>query len=56
MVLGDNQKMEEPQFEEIEQSDYKNLFGKTKFDFEGIHTYWFNEDVFCDPDAYRLML
>ena len=57
MVLGDNQKSEdEPKFVEIEKDDYKNLFGKTEFDFEGIHTYRINEDAFCDPDAYRLML
>lgn len=57
MVLGDNQKSEdEPKFVEVEKADYKNLFGKTEFDFEGIHTYRINEDAFCDPDAYRLML
>ena len=57
MVLGDNQKSEdEPKFVEVEEADYKNLFGKTEFDFEGIRTYRINEDAFCDPDAYRLML
>jgi 5-methylcytosine-specific restriction protein B len=57
MVLGDNQKSEdEPKFVEVEKDDYKNLFGKTEFDFEGIRTYRINEDAFCDPDAYRLML
>ena len=57
MVLGDNQKSkDEPKFVEVEKADYMNLFGKTEFDFEGIRTYRINEDAFCDPDAYRLML
>ena len=35
-------------------TDYGSIH--TEFDFEGIHTYRINEDAFCDPDAYRLML
>lgn len=54
LVLGDNQKDDvKEQFVQAEQCDYRNLFGKTDWDFEDAHSYRINQDAFDNIEAYR---
>ena len=54
LVLGDNQKDDvKEQFVQAEQCDYRNLFGKTDWDFEDAYSYQINQDAFDNIEAYR---